>query len=620
MLASWCGGSATGDATLLIGRRNVEGGPRRDNLGHESSRAVAGASGTVLDGWQYDVYGEVNAVQTDERFDNDLSLTRIGRALEVVSFNAATGAIGAGGVPTCTAALPTSFRNLYANAGTDDACVPWNIFQPGGVTPQALRYLALSLGSAGTVTQQVLSANMTGDLARYGVMSPWAREGVKVNVGVEWREERSAFHPDAAEQSGDGAGFGPAAVPLRGEVGAREVFGELRAPLASDRSLASAVELSASYRFSRYPLGFDANTYAFGINWKPTRDLGVRASWSRAVRAPNVNELYYPTSVAGDGATDPCSGSMPQYSLAACERTGVTAAQYGNIVPNPAQTYNGLTGGNPRLHPEAATTITFGVGWSPSSVTGLRAQADVYYIAIPNVIQTIGADEILRQCLVIDILCGLIHRDSYGSLWLSPQGYVVDVLQNVGELSQRGIDVDLSYGRDVGRFGRVRASVVGSYLIDFVDATIQGVSSTSYDCTGYYGESCGQPTFRWRHTLRLAWEAPAGRVEVSLAWRYFDSVTLDALSANPNLAAPPGYTIGNGGISNTDARISSRSYIDMSAAIRLSTRMSVRLGINDVLDKDPPVIGNADSINGNTYPQIYDALGRYLFATLSVRL
>jgi len=119
----------------------------------------------------------------------------------------------------------------------------------------------------------------------------------------------------------------------------------------------------------------------------------------------------------------------------------------------------------------------------------------------------------------------------------------------------------------------------------------------------------------------VIWGSTWRGLEVSLAWRYFSPVTLDALSPNPNLAAPPGQTVANGGISNTDARISSRSYFGLSSAIQLGSRVSLRVGINNLLDKAPPIVGtdvgNDIGANGNTFPQVYDSLGRYIFGTLT---
>jgi outer membrane receptor protein involved in Fe transport len=198
---------------------------------------------------------------------------------------------------------------------------------------------------------------------------------------------------------------------------------------------------------------------------------------------------------------------------------------------------------------------------------------------------------------------------------------VIDALANVGGLETKVLDVDLSYAFDIGAFGKIRSAFVGTYLAAFKTTAVQSSPGTAYDCAGYYGPSCGTPDFRWRHTLRNTWSTPWSGLDLSVAWRFFSAVTLDELSPNANISAAAGNTIANGFISNTDARLSSRSYIDLTAAVKVGEKVTVRLGVNNVLDKDPPLVGTTNLVggNGNTFPQIYDSLGRYLFATVTAQ-
>jgi iron complex outermembrane receptor protein len=403
----------------------------------------------------------------------------------------------------------------------------------------------------------------------------------------------------------------------------------LNLPLVEDKPFAQSLAVDGGYRFSSYSLGFDTNTFKLGIEWTPINDFRFRGSFSRATRAPNVGELFSTQSVALDGNTDPCSGATPTYSQTECARTGVSAAQYGHIVANSAAQYNGLTGGNPDLKPETALTSSFGIGWTPSFIPNFRAQIDYYDIKIENVIQTIGADTILTECAQSDLFCNLIHRNSVGSLWTSLSGYVTDSLANVGQLEEKGIDVDMSYGLDMGAAGKLRTNFVGTWLNNYTVTPISSAPSSGFNCAGYYGLQCssftagaGAPVFRWRDTLRMTWSTPWQGLDVSAAWRYFSAVSLESLSGNPNLQ-PAGQTIANGGISNTDSHIPSFSYLDLTAAVKLADKISLRFGVNNVLDKSPPVIGLTNlpgtSGNGNTFPQVYDSLGRFLFGTLTVQ-
>ena len=111
---------------------------------------------------------------------------------------------------------------------------------------------------------------------------------------------------------------------------------------------------------------------------------------------------------------------------------------------------------------------------------------------------------------------------------------------------------------------------------------------------------------------------------MTLAWRFYSSVKLEQLSPNSNLAAASGLTIANGGISNTDAFLASYSYFDITASMKVTDKLQVRLGVNNVLDKAPPIIGTTNIAapptgNGNTFPGVYDSLGRYLFAEVTAQ-
>ena len=165
-------------------------------------------------------------------------------------------------------------------------------------------------------------------------------------------------------------------------------------PLIDDHFLAQSLAVETGYRYSDYNLGFKTNTYKFGVEWSPITDIRLRGSFQRAVRAPNVTELFTPQVVGLDGNSDPCAGTAirpPTASQAQCAAAGVPAGQY-PAIPSPANQYNGLLGGNTELKPETALTTSFGIGWTPSFVPGLRLQIDYFDIKIENVITTIGSN------------------------------------------------------------------------------------------------------------------------------------------------------------------------------------------------------------------------------------
>ena len=151
----------------------------------------------------------------------------------------------------------------------------------------------------------------------------------------------------------------------------------MRLPLASHAPFADDLALEGGYRYSKYSLGFDTNTYKLGLEWAPVHDIRLRGSFQRAVRAPNIGELFTPQAVGLDGSHDPCSGRDADEATLGSVRAdrGDSAAQFGHIAPNPAFQYNGLFGGNPNLVPETADTYTVGLLLNPRSCRTSRSRS-----------------------------------------------------------------------------------------------------------------------------------------------------------------------------------------------------------------------------------------------------
>jgi iron complex outermembrane recepter protein len=138
-----------------------------------------------------------------------------------------------------------------------------------------------------------------------------------------------------------------------------------------------------------------------------------------------------------------------------------------------------------------------------------------------------------------------------------------------------------------------------------------------YDCRGFYGSQCGTPNPKWRHKARAGFTLPNG-LGVSGQWRYFSKVRSSGLSEDEALAVAPTSPI----IFPANQQLNAVSYFDLAFTARLTDRYSFRIGANNILDREPPIGGSqvigAGSGNGNTYPQVYDALGRFLFANVTV--
>ena len=417
-------------------------------------------------------------------------------------------------------------------------------------------------------------------------------------------------------------------MPTEGAFTVWEAYTEARLPLIEDAPFAKSLDLEAGYRFSDYSLSFGStNTWKIGLQWAPVSDFHVRAGYNVAVRAPNIQELYLQQRVQLDGTIDPCAGTTPSASAAACAHTGVTASEYGHIVSNPANQYNGLEGGNPNLKPETADTTTFGLVFTPTFLPTFNATIDYYDIKIKNVIGTYGANLIISTCVnsATPLFCSLINRApntgagsaSNGSLWLGTQGYITDATYNLGELQQQGIDFEFNYRQDAGIVGKFDFNFSGNYDLHF--KTTPYVGSGTYDCAGYYGPSCGADggvSPRIKSVFRVNYSTPLPGFDVWAKWRLIGPVKVQNLSQNPLLS---GFVAPLAGIGN---QVPGYNYIDLGASYSVTKKITARLGVNNVADKDPPTIqafyGASVLDSGNTYPETYDWGGRYLFLNVTV--
>ncbi|WP_324805655.1 TonB-dependent receptor [Sphingomonas sp. LY29] len=583
-------------AILIPLRRNVEGGGRQDDLQHTAYRIVAGMRGDLGRGLSYDASYQFGKTILAETYLNDFSVTRLGRAQQVV-------ADPVSGAPVCISVLD----------GTDPNCVPYDIFAPGGVTPAALNYLQTPGFQRGDTQETVANLNITAELGEYGIQSPWADRGIGLNIGGEYRKEALTLKTDQAFSTGDLAGQGGPTIGVSGKFDVKELFGEIEVPIVSN-SFIHEFTLRGGYRYSDYSVAgnsFSTDTYKIEAEIAPVRDIRLRGSYNRAVRAPNVVELFSAQSVGLTGSADPCAGAEPDATLAQCQLTGVTAAQYGSIRANVADQYNGFIGGNPDLTPETADSYTLGLVLQPRFIPGLAITVDGFDIRVKDAIGTIGFDTIVSQCVdtADPFFCDRINRDQFGSLYLTPNGFVTDINTNVGGIKTRGVDLNASYAREIGTWGNFNASLVGTYL-DKLE--VNPLGDITYDCAGYFGNQCGTPNPKWRHKFRLGFTFPSG-IGISGQWRHFSRVKNDAASNDEDLS---------GTVLEGNKELKAQNYFDLALSARIRDQLNLRVGANNILDRRPPLGGGqvipAGFGNGNTFPQVYDSLGRYLFAGFTV--
>jgi outer membrane receptor protein involved in Fe transport len=611
MIAADAANPGSQTVNVRIGRRNVEGGARFSDFEHSSYRAVLGSKGDFLNAWNYDVYGQYYFVNFFNSNSKYLNFTNIDQALLVTGTKAN---------PVC----------INANAR---GCVPYNIWSDGGVTQAQLNYLYLTGTGSGSYRLSTHHGEVTGELGKYGLRLPTANDGIAINLGAEHRNEKQVFNPDSAELSGQLSGFGSAAVAIDNGDSVTEEWAELRAPLVQDAPFAKDLVFDTALRHSDYSIAGKVNTYKYELQWAPVSDLRFRGTFQRAIRAPTLIELFNPQLVGLiQFGNDPCAPTLnaagqvvhATASAAQCAVQGVTAAEYGNggttnTVP---QASNGqlsqLTGGNLNLVPETSKSWTAGFTFTPQIVPGLTGSVDYFHIAVDQEVGVLPASVIMSQCLANSnpLYCGQIVRSpNTGGLVgnnIPGGGYIIQTNINVGAALVSGVDLQANYKLTLpGHLGALGFAMNGSYL-QHDEATPQPGQHT-YDCAGLFGSTCQTVNPRWRHIFRASWLSP-WNVDLAATWRYLGKVANDNNDNDPSL-----HFAVYGAYTSQPAVIGSFSYLDLALTWQALNNLELRGGVNNLTDKDPPVVPFFIQPGGANAYSAYDQLGRQLFIAFTAK-
>ncbi|MGB5492765.1 MAG: TonB-dependent receptor, partial [Woeseiaceae bacterium] len=370
--------------------------------------------------------------------------------------------------------------------------------------------------------------------------------------GLERREQVYEVDADVVFAEGLLLGQGGATPSVTGEYDVNELFLEARVPiLEGNQDLA----LDLGYRYSDYSTFGGESTYKVGFEYAPVDFLRVRAGFNRAVRVPNVDELFQPQT-------------------------------------------NGLFGGNPNLKPEEADTITFGVVVQP--MDNLQFSIDYWSIDIEGIIGTVGGELIVEQCALTGsaVFCDQVQRSATGSLWLGTTGKVNDVNINQGSREWEGIDLAASYDVDVFG-GNLALTLTGTKMETKTYKPIQGDSSADYDCVGLLNTDCFA-TPDWRSVVSATYDQGTAW-STNLRWRTMGEVSYDGTAD----------TI-------ADGNLDTQHYIDLSLGYELNDNMAFILGINNIVDEEPPLVGGTLQSNGNAPNGNYDILGRQIFLNVEL--
>jgi outer membrane receptor protein involved in Fe transport len=611
--------------TAATNRRTTEAGSRISDYTTQVFDYRAGIKVGITESINLDVSGGYGESENQQTIRNYVLASR------------ARSAVFATNTTTCLGGAP---GGAAIDAGS--GCIPINLFGPAGsISPEQVSYLSENSTSTNRTSLAQARALLTGDI---GVSSPFADNPIGFAVGAEYRKYRASQDSDILSQTpGELGGAGGAFVNFSGGYEVYEGYGEVIAPLVTDRNFFKSLTVEGGVRYSSYKVDapgtpkYDTWTYKGAATWEPTDGLKLRGSYQHAVRAPNINELFAPLSTALTNLSyDACAGAAPVTNAnlrAVCLAQGATAAQIGNIETPTAAQANFTGGGNLALRPEKSNSYTLGVIFQPTFVPGLSVSVDYYSIKITDAISQPTSGDAYNYCFgdaagsgitaasATNPLCTQIRRNpDTGALdgdAATTPGLLI-LPSNLGRIKTNGIDLTASYRRDLG-FAKLNLSFSGNWT----DKSLFQATPTSNvrSCVGFYGQNCGspasagpnstagsiQPEFSWNQRTTLTF----GAVDVSLLWRHISKV-----KAENGVNFFDG-TLTGGSLAGKDVnfgRIPAFNYFDLAARVGVSDNFDLTLTAMNLFDKQPPIVGSTIGTttfnSGNTYPSTYDALGR----------
>lgn len=584
-----------GDGLRDIGfsRRLLEFGNRRSSTSREFYRFVVGLEGDFGNSdFHWDLTYNYGRTTENQSGNGQINTVNFRNAFAVVT--AESVGLPGGTNPVCADAQARS-----------QGCVPVNIFGQNTVSSAALAYLEAEQTFQTRVSQQVVQGNISGTLFDL----PAGPLGVA--IGGEYRKESSSENNDAL--TNQGLNGGNALPDTQGSFDVKEVYGEINVPLLADTPFFQSLSVRGSGRISDYNTVGTVYSYSGGVEWSPIQDIKFSGTYSRAVRAPNVGELFQGPSQTFPAVTDPCVGVTATGGGTRGDVCRAAPGVLANIAANGAfavttldrQGVSGFNSGNPNLNEETSDSYTGSVTINPRSINMLRntvLRVDYFNIKIKDAISAPPRQFILDQCYNQNdpTYCAFITRratatavNSAGTL-----EFVDAASVNAGRLATEGLDVTLTQRLPldrVGVAGAINARVAYTHVFSGYTIPLPGA-----DRDNFAGE-IGAPKDRFTASLGYTNE----RVNVN-----FTGVWLGRASEDDQFLS--GYDLEPGAI-----KVPSRFYLDSQISFKAADQFEFYVGADNLLDTKAPNILSGTGFNTtgtDTYAGVYDVFGRRFYA------
>ncbi|WP_430540553.1 TonB-dependent receptor plug domain-containing protein [Pseudoxanthomonas sacheonensis] len=584
--------------------------PRTTRSELDTLRVTLGLEGSFDIGehqWNWDVGFLSNENTLNKYGHGDAYLPALQAALGPSYLNAATGRVECG-----TAAAPIDYGTSFGGG----QCIPFNPFLPYGQAGDG------SLGNADLQTflfpeyhdvGKTKTTDYTANLA--GTLFTLPAGDVGMAFGVEHRNERGRFVPDAVNQAGQSTGL--AAQITQGSYDLDEAYVELDIPLLTDVPFAKELALNVASRYSDYSNFGDTTNNKFQVRWRPIDGLLVRATYAEGFRAPSIADLYGGSGQDFAFYVDPCAGGQPGAGNPRCTADGVPATyvQLGQggvpCTVSPCQTNTPfISGSNPELTAEQAKSKTAGVVWSPKWVEGLTVSLDWYKVTIDAAIVADSATSILYDCYVggAESRCASVTRD--------PTTHVVTGLfaglNNVGSIETEGYDFGVNY--------RLPEFAVGQFTVDWQTSYVSSYDQKADEApdtlvVGYVGTP---GVFRVRSNLGVGWEK--GDYSLHYMARYYSGMKENCVTNAAGVPTRPCNDVDHidvYGEANPLNHTGSNTFHDLQGSVKLPWNATASIGVNNLTNHLGPIMFTAPSSNFAYYGG-FD-IGRFIYVKYQQR-
>jgi iron complex outermembrane recepter protein len=558
---------------------------------------MAGIKGDIADGWTFDGYFAYDQSVHNSTMHFAVLKSRVQQLL-----NAADGG-----------------RSLCAGGFN-----PFGDANARSLSAACVAYMTKDAVSREDLTQTQAALQVNGRLFDLGA-GP-----AQIAVVASYRRNTYAYAPDIDVTAA--SGFAPAGnveafavqLPLsQRSIGVKELAGQIDIPLVSGKPFFEELAVGAAARVSDYTTSGTVTSYEADLRWRPVRELLFRGSYQRAVRAPNIAELFNPAQTSQLAIGTPPAALGDPCDSRSTARTGTNGAQVAALcvaqgIPNaliatyqfPTTATGQVIAGNTGLTPEKANTFNVGAVFNAPRNDGIfgdfSVSVDYYNISISNVISTVPGLTVLSGCYNLDgsnpsyaltnVNCAAIRRDT-------ATGQILDVatpFRNLGALKTDGLEFQVRWAvpaRFLSDSGKLFVDTAIGYLNNYKVQLLPGAAFLDYTgiSNGSAAEGSVPPraTPKWKALTSFGYRSDS--FSLGMRWKY-----QNALEDVSKINTPTNIAVG----------VAPYSTWDLFGSLKVTPKFELRAGVNNLFDKGLPFVASNQT---STDTAQYDVIGRQFY-------